>query len=348
MPNVVAKASASVERIAPWLGRILTFAVWGLLAPFLFFTLYATAQLQLAAKQAVPGLGAVSNISIIDHLERLDLLDVRIAELSKLKDDLHRSYFRNDLRYTVVKHDLRTQISAIAADDPADLQLGDCAGRDQMIDCYDRTISSGYKRMVGMSPPDRSALETLLRPAHAAYLNFIELSSITQDEVRQIHELTAQISDLRAQRSQLVGDRKEVDALARTYSVIVDDMWWVQSFFVLPDGAIIGLFTGLMGAIGALVSSLFGRMKPASDPGSLAGESRTQSYFARPALGGLAGFIVYFAVSAGSGLLLQSGSKENGGALSPAALATLGLFAGLAAENALHWLAEKARGMFNT
>ena len=120
--------------------------------------------------------------------------------------------------------------------------------------------------------------------------------------------------------------------------------------FFLPSGVIVASFTGLMGAIGAAVYSLYVELGMLAAP---KGEpDRTWMAFGvRPLLGALAGFTVFFVISAGASFLIQPQATEAIQAvnqLSPPALASLGLFAGLASENALKWLVEKANSFFKS
>jgi len=120
--------------------------------------------------------------------------------------------------------------------------------------------------------------------------------------------------------------------------------------FFLPSGVIVASFTGLMGAIGAAVYSLYVELGMLAAP---KGEpDRTWMAFGvRPLLGALAGFTVFFVISAGASFLIQPQAAEATQAvnqLSPPALASLGLFAGLASENALKWLVEKANSFFKS
>lgn len=122
--------------------------------------------------------------------------------------------------------------------------------------------------------------------------------------------------------------------------------------FFLPSGVIVASFTGLMGAIGAAVYSLYVELGVLAAPKGQPAYDRTWMAFAvRPLLGALAGFTVFFVISAGASFLIQPQAAEATQAinqLSPPALASLGLFAGLASENALKWLIEKANSFFKT
>ncbi len=118
---------------------------------------------------------------------------------------------------------------------------------------------------------------------------------------------------------------------------------------MFPTGVIVALFTGVMGSIGAAVRSLFNMLNPVLKNEEHA-ETVWQSFGIRPMLGALAGFIVYFVISAGASFLVQPTVADATTAvnnLSPSALASLGIFAGLAAEDALEWLIEKAKGFFS-
>jgi hypothetical protein len=120
------------------------------------------------------------------------------------------------------------------------------------------------------------------------------------------------------------------------------------SLFVLPSGVVVALFTGIMGSVGAVVRSLYEILAPFSDQPAQK-QSAIQAFGIRPLLGALAGFIVYFVVSAGAAFLVQPNAVDAAAAvnsLSPPALASLGVFAGLAGEDALKWLITKAAGFF--
>jgi hypothetical protein len=102
-----------------------------------------------------------------------------------------------------------------------------------------------------------------------------------------------------------------------------------------------------MAALGAGVAFLLNFMR---GPHS----TETQDELARgfiisPLLGGLIGFMVYFVVSAGTAFLVQpapANPAEATSNLSAPALASLGVLAGLAAENAVEWLRAKAAAFF--
>jgi hypothetical protein len=120
-----------------------------------------------------------------------------------------------------------------------------------------------------------------------------------------------------------------------------------EHLFFLPSGAVVALFTGVMGAIGAGVYSLLTKVNEAQT----AREGLWRRFAMRPLLGATTGFMVFFVISAGAAFLVQpngGGAIEAVNSLSPPALASLGVFAGLAAEKALHWLKEGANSFFKT
>jgi hypothetical protein len=119
--------------------------------------------------------------------------------------------------------------------------------------------------------------------------------------------------------------------------------------FILPSGVVVAFFTAIMGAIGAAVYSLLRQLDATSEERTVA--RMWAAYASRPLLGAMAGFMVFFVVSAGAAFLVQPSAVSATDAvnsLSPPALASLGVFAGLAAESALRWLLEKAETFFKT
>jgi hypothetical protein len=138
----------------------------------------------------------------------------------------------------------------------------------------------------------------------------------------------------------------DIGAVATSYN----DLKSVRLFavlFQLPAGAVVAFFTGLMGAIGAGVYSLLRSMGAGLD--AKRPDLLLLDFAARPVLGALAGFMVFFVVSAGAAFLVQPGAASATDAvnsLSPSALASLGVFAGIAAESALRWLNSKAVAFF--
>jgi len=133
-------------------------------------------------------------------------------------------------------------------------------------------------------------------------------------------------------------------AVAEAYSRL-NEIPLLFIIFILPPGVAVAFFTALMGSIGAMVSSL-GAWLLDTQPKSI---TIDQVLFLKPILGALAGFTVFFVISAGAAFLVQPGAKGAIDAvnnLSAPALASLGIFAGLAADNAINWLKSKAVGFF--
>lgn len=323
--------------------------LWWLLIPFLFFTLYAAAQLQAAAKE-VAGQGVnVPNIRVLELSRALNSYDAHLVLLQNAKYDEARKLNEAGRKYTSTKHQLRVRLMEVSADDPVDQGLSKCASRDETIGCFERAVIAARRRLVDMPEPRAGQLRDQIKTAETLFVEFLNLSTETYQRGATLEELRGRMDRAIRARNALAKKNPALTTAAATYDEILKQMPWLDRFFMLPDGAVTGLFTGVMGALGAVVFSVYGRLRDAGKNGGMASESLFQSYITRPLLGGLAGFMIYFAISAGSGALFEAGSvahADAGGALSPAALATLGLFAGLAAENALQWLAEKARGLF--
>lgn len=341
-----------LQRVGGMLGRMVIGLFWLLLVPLVFLTLYAAAELQIAAKNALPQSTSVANIAVIGHSKIMrDLNKRREATIGRI-NNLTQQKADDHLRYTQYKHRLRILLMAIAADDPVDQRLNDCADRDKTVACFERTMTSAHRRLLRVSDPRAAQLKNQILDAENVFLQFLMLSDTTNESKDRIADETKALQNLNSDIAlQSNGDNAPIFAASKTFDEMERNIPWFKLFFVLPDGAVIGLFAGVMGAIGAVVFSLFGRMQGRKLGDGLAAESLTLSYVTRPLLGALAGFIVYFAVSAGSGALLEQGAASHvsaGSALSTATLATLGLFAGLAAENALQWLTDKARGLFKS
>ncbi len=142
-------------------------------------------------------------------------------------------------------------------------------------------------------------------------------------------------------------------SVAVTYNQL-SSLPFFRALFELPSGVIVAFFTAIMGSIGAAVFSLLDdiQQRRLMKEGFIRDISwMWVSYASRPLLGAMAGFMVFFVISAGAAFLIQPGTinaTDAVNALSPPALASLGVFAGLAAENALRWLKEKASAFFKT
>ena len=139
-----------------------------------------------------------------------------------------------------------------------------------------------------------------------------------------------------------------IGAVATSYNNMVS-MFLFERLFRLPPGVVVAFFTALMGALGACVYSLLSQVL--STPKADDVWAGWGAYGVRPMLGAMAGFMVFFVVSAGTAFLVQPGATSATDAvnsLSAPALASLGVFAGVAAERALKWLNEKATAFFET
>jgi hypothetical protein len=135
--------------------------------------------------------------------------------------------------------------------------------------------------------------------------------------------------------------------VAQAYRKI--DLPLFPKVFALPQGVTVACFTSLVAALGAAVASLLGVLR--SEKTRLDADQTVKAFFISPLIGALAGFMVYFVISAGTAFLVQpgsGGSTETVSNLSAPALASLGVFAGLAGETAFGWLQAKAAAFFKT
>jgi hypothetical protein len=139
-----------------------------------------------------------------------------------------------------------------------------------------------------------------------------------------------------------------IGSVATSYNNMLS-MFLFERLFRLPPGVVVAFFTALMGALGTCVYSLLSQVL--STPREDDVWAGWVAFGVRPLLGAMAGFMVFFVVSAGAAFLVQPGatsSTEAVNSLSAPALASLGVFAGVAAERALKWLNEKATAFFQT
>ncbi|MEJ0026034.1 MAG: hypothetical protein WDN01_08415 [Rhizomicrobium sp.] len=158
----------------------------------------------------------------------------------------------------------------------------------------------------------------------------------------------AQAPATAAKASEAPTPTDSIGSVATSYNNM-QSMWFFEFLFRLPPGVVVAFFTALMGSIGACVFSLL--QQAINKTISIDVVGAWISYGVRPVLGAMAGFMVFFVVSAGAAFLVQPGAASATDAvnsLSAPALASLGVFAGVAAERALQWLNEKASAFFET
>ena len=332
---------------------ILIAAIWFAMVPFLFLVLYTVIQLQTETKAELRDLGALPAVAVVARSERLRENGKAQDRQNALLTTLRATRAADDGKYTDAKNALLGSLIEISADDPAAPAAGffdEChANRDRTIQCHDAIVTSAQRRLPTLPTEQQAPLRALLKQAAERFSAFLSLSAQTQDDAANLARETEKLGALTAQRATLLSPPgAKLLALTESYDEIASKIPTFSTLYLFPDGVTVAMFTGVMGSVGAAVFSLYNRLRQGADVAIPKVETLVRSYLTRPLLGALAGFMVYFVLSAGASFLLQPQANVSGAinTLSPPALATLGLFAGIAAENALQWLAVNAAKLF--
>lgn len=351
-----------------WLGF-----VWFVCVPVIFAFFYTVIETQSAARVAVGENSRLAPFTISRLADRLNLLETEIArasaELTLLDEKIRASQEKVDgakqKSTAAINSAWITLYSAQPACDPIEKCLDDIVTRNEERDA---------------APGDEIAKRVqLAQDLYEAYRAALFTTTDLQDRNRHA-EVALAAAKAEYHGTQLSKPADQPDPTASGASddggdaavqdpapddVATEDQKAValsynkqraiplfEFAFFLPSGVIVASFTGLMGAIGAAVYSLYVELGVLAAPKRAPASDRTWMAFGvRPLLGALAGFTVFFVISAGASFLIQPQAAEATQAvnqLSPPALASLGLFAGLASENALKWLIDKANSFFKT
>jgi hypothetical protein len=352
--------------------RVLLGFVWFVCVPVIFAFFYTVIETQSAARVAVGENSRLAPFTISRLADRLDNLEAEItrasAELTQLDEKIRASQEKVDgakqKSTAAINSAWITLYNAQPACDPIEKCLDDIVTKnEQRVRVEDDGISKRVKLAQDLYEAYRGALFTtndlLDRNRHAEVALAAAKAEYHGTQVAKITDPP----DPTANGASDGGDAAVEDpapddvstedqkAVALSYNKQRAIPLFEFAFF-LPSGVIVASFTGLMGAIGAAVFSLYVELGVLAAPKSPLASDRTWMAFGvRPLLGALAGFTVFFVISAGAGFLIQPQAAEATQAvnqLSPPALASLGLFAGLASENALKWLIEKANSFFKS
>jgi hypothetical protein len=345
--------------------RVLLGLVWFILVPAIFAFFYTVIETQSAARVAVGANSRLAPFTISRLADRLNALE---AEIERTSQEL--TVLDEKIRAAKVKVD-ETREESTAAINSVWITFRNAQPTCELEQCLADIVTDNDQHdwAEGAEIPKRVAAAQRL---YDAYRNAQFVSDDLVD--RNGHAETA----LAAAKAEYNGtkppapsaqsdqtdqaDQPVTGPVGADESSTEDQKAVALSFnkqraiplfefaFFLPSGVIVASFTGLMGAIGAAVYSLYVELGMLAAP---KGEpDRTWMAFGiRPLLGALAGFTVFFVISAGASFLIQPQATEATQAvnqLSPPALASLGLFAGLASENALKWLVEKANSFFKS
>jgi hypothetical protein len=351
-------------------GRVLLGVVWFVCVPAIFAFFYTVIETQSAARVAVGANSRLAPFTISRLADRLSVLEDEIATTSKTLTALDE-----EIRLATVKLAEAKQKSTVAITSVW-ITLRKSQPTCELEQCLNDIITDSEQQAwnEGDAIPKRVALAQQL---YETYLTAQFRKADLDDRNRHAEialaaakaeyhggksiEATVQPPDA-ASTDASAGDQPDDGAPVDTETGSTEDQKAVAlSFnrqraiplfefaFFLPSGVIVASFTGLMGAIGAAVYSLYVELGMVAGPKGL--DRTWMAFGVRPLLGALAGFTVFFVISAGASFLIQPQAIEATQAvnqLSPPALASLGLFAGLASENALQWLIEKANSFFKS
>jgi len=338
--------------VAGWLA-----VLWFAVAPFAFLTLYYTLQVQAAAREVIPE-GGVPTLTIAATARQIEALEKDRGVLQHKLSSLNDKETKDHLDYVIARNQFVDDLITIGslarvAFDPARCRAvdGGVSGRDAAFVCHDLILPQVLARLGGMKPEDRAVLSPridVIQQEFSAFLRFSETSQSQRDEMKTLS--AALVANDQATKALTLGEGEKVYRVVRLYREAEKRASWFPQVFLVPDGVAISTFTGVMGAIGAAVYSLFLSVRRRAAAADGERDTMVRSYLTRPLLGALAGFMVYFVLSAGASVLLsrEGASEAAAVSLSPAALASLGLLAGMAAENAMLWLAENASKLFKT
>ena len=353
--------------------RLLLGFVWFVCVPAIFAFFYTVIETQSAARVAVGANSRLAPFTISRLADRLDDLEAEIArssaELTQLDEKIRASQEKvdsaNQRSTAAINSAWITLYNAQPACGSMEKCLDDIVTKNEQRDRVEGDeISKRVKLAQDLYGAYRGALFTtndlLDRNRHAE----VALAAAKAEYHGTQAAKPTDPPDPTASGASDGGDAAVEDpapddvstedqkAVALSYNKQRAAIPLFEFAFFLPSGVIVASFTGLMGAIGAAVFSLYVELGVlAALKGPLVSDRTWMAFGVRPLLGALAGFTVFFVISAGAGFLIQPQAAEATQAvnqLSPPALASLGLFAGLASENALKWLIEKANSFFKS
>lgn len=314
--------------------------IWLAAVPVAFVTLYSVLEMQAAARAADKGDTRLATLRVVSMgiaLDKADETRDRRANLTRDRNAALLTLFeaRNKVRARAVDILTATGIeggSTLCAASPADLKLCqidhklDACTADwlKISDCYQKSMarSRGVPALESDFTRLRNAMDT------------------ARDEGYKFNSISARLRD---------SAKLEDDPLlpvAESYRTI--GLPFFKWLFMLPQGVVVAVFTSLMACIGAGVGSLVKMLRRRTNS-EIPQDYLFRYFLASPLLGALTGFLVYFVISAGTAFLVpeqDSAATTAVNNLSVPALASLGVFAGLAAEDAIAWLTDKATGFF--
>lgn len=354
-----------------WILSLGLAALWVFAVPLAFVTLYSVIELQAAARSAGAIEPRLAALTAIDLARKLDAADASKDEAMKRKDAALAVLADASTRRAYLFPTLQEQRSAVRSDAIQTLKdsgqtvaVGQCAASPTVIASCKPNDPAGRGACTEDWQRARmcyiSALSEVRRHTDLADARPLLIRDMNQQDMtaRQFNEQSerAQLATVAASQSKAKID--EDDALLtdtkNPFSAVSEGYRRLEGLpafvhlFLLPAGAVVAMFTGLMAGIASGVASLVTTFKDADASWPETG-SLMRSGLMSPAIGALAGFMTFFVVSAGTAFLVSSSEKgaiDAINSLSAPALASLGVFAGLAAEAAITWLQTKANAFF--
>lgn len=306
---------------------------WILLMPVAFVTFYSVVELQSAARAASDKDPRLAMLHTLSLAQKLDIQNWNGQP--KLHGEIREKrnvwlMSRSNVRYAAI--DILTSRGVKQASATC------TAPQETITKCVTHS--------------DGSACLADWMIVQKCYDNALQLDGITAKEKDSLRGLMQNARQEGFEYNRLVARWTEVNDLGQSSLLPVAEAlrqpWTkqlLQFVFALPQGAVVACFTSLMAVLGAGVASLIKLQRSRRG----ARTDAIKSFLVAPLIGGLTGFMVYFVVSAGTAIFVQpspSDAAQPAANLSAPALASLGVLAGLAAEQAISWLQQKASAFF--
>lgn len=328
-----------------WIFLITVSLTWLILAPLAFVTVYSALDLQASAKLVSEKEPALSN-AYLSTLRTAAL--ARRLELAESQKEARQELVARRDRALIDLFEARDRIRVTAmqvlTDHEYDYPQAFCIADDtKLTECQ-------IEKKLGSCQADWAKIQQ----CSGAAAQMLKKDGATGKQLLQ------RLRDDGTAARRLGFDFNRLSARVRENQLLVDDPLYPQaeglksirlplfrSVFALPNGVLVACFTMLVATIAAAVASLV-EMTIDSNPQLLSVGRVTKAFIAAPLIGGLAGFMVYFVVVAGTAFVTQSdgGQSIPSQNLSTPALASLGVFAGLAANSAIAWIKGKADSFF--
>lgn len=321
---------------------------WVVVAPATFVLLYLVLDLQLASRTAEDAREDISEYVVFQAAGRLTDIDTQLDAHAADGPPLWAALLATRRTFDAARSDLRAGILDYTSSYNLPLDPKSCpADWPQLSECYDSVrVFVGKQPRAAGAPDDKAvkdfeAVKAAATTVKRAVLNYNAASARWNERDAAITTLTA------ARGAELKKWGPGVSSQAETLMALRQALPIVGWLYLLPFGVVVAFFTAFMGAVGGVAASLSKDLKARTSAGRIQSDL-TGLYLINPAMGLVSGFMVFFVVSTGAIVLVQPGGGGETAIdrLSPAALAAMGVLAGLAAEAAVASLTDRARSFF--